>query len=189
MIKDEAQKDLDEALPALDFVVKCLQRLKKEHITEVKNMGSPPAGVKLTMEAVCIITQTPYERIPDPNDPSRRINSYWGPSLKLVGKPKFLQMLMSLDIENVPERVFQKLRNDYLIGQKKLFNPKRIKKASEAAEGLCKWVIAMCEFQEVEFVHSRRREKLDRLLSFRAGGSYGYRRRAKAALYCGRSTK
>ena len=35
MIKDEAQKDLDEALPALDLAVKCLQRLKKEHITEV----------------------------------------------------------------------------------------------------------------------------------------------------------
>ena len=30
-----------------------------------------------------------------------------------------------------------------------MFNPKRIKKASEAAEGLCKWVIAMCQFEEV----------------------------------------
>ena len=30
-----------------------------------------------------------------------------------------------------------------------MFNPKRIKKASEAAEGICKWIIAMCKYEEV----------------------------------------
>jgi hypothetical protein len=28
--------------------------------------------------------------------------------------------------------------------KKKLFNPARVRKASNAAEGLCKWIIAMC---------------------------------------------
>merc|ERR1719321_1559336 len=56
-IKADAQRDLDEALPALDLAVQCLKKLKKEHITEVKSLANPPAGVRLTMEAVCIMFQ------------------------------------------------------------------------------------------------------------------------------------
>merc|ERR1719253_156825 len=68
-IKEDAQKDLDEALPALDLAVQCLKRLKKEHITEVKSLNNPPAGVRLTMEAVCIMFQVKSVKINDPNTP------------------------------------------------------------------------------------------------------------------------
>eukprot|EP00971_Amphidinium_carterae_P049179 969233-Amphidinium_carterae.1 len=50
-IKDDAQRDLDEALPALDQAVQCLKRLKADHIREVKALTNPPAGVKLACEA------------------------------------------------------------------------------------------------------------------------------------------
>ncbi|OXB71581.1 UNVERIFIED_CONTAM: hypothetical protein H355_004176 [Colinus virginianus] len=61
-LKDEAQRDLDEALPALDEAVECLKKLKAEHVREIKALTKPPAGVLLTMEAVCIMFQ---ENIPE----------------------------------------------------------------------------------------------------------------------------
>ncbi len=54
-IAEDAQRDLAEALPALDAAVACLNKLKKSDIDEVRAMKKPPAGVKLTMQATCIM--------------------------------------------------------------------------------------------------------------------------------------
>ncbi|GFH10423.1 flagellar inner arm dynein heavy chain, partial [Haematococcus lacustris] len=54
-IKDECQADLAEAMPLLEAALKALDTLTKNDITEVKGMKSPPAGVKLVLEAVCIM--------------------------------------------------------------------------------------------------------------------------------------
>lgn len=54
-LKDDAQRDLDEALPALEEAVECVKKLKSDHIREVKALTKPPSGVILTMEAVCIM--------------------------------------------------------------------------------------------------------------------------------------
>ena len=47
-IAEDAQRDLDEALPALDAAVACLNKLKKSDIDEVRSMKKPPGGVVLT---------------------------------------------------------------------------------------------------------------------------------------------
>lgn len=54
-IKDECEGDLAEAMPLLEAALKALDTLTKNDITEVKGMKSPPAGVKLVLEAVCIM--------------------------------------------------------------------------------------------------------------------------------------
>jgi len=66
-IADDAQRDLDEALPALEEAVKCLNSLKKSDIDEVRTMGKPPAGVKLTMEACCIMFNVKPEMEKNPD--------------------------------------------------------------------------------------------------------------------------
>jgi len=73
-IAESAQKDLDKALPALDDAVKCLKELKPSDITEIKSMTSPPAGVKLACEAVCIMKEIRPVRKPNPNKLGERIN-------------------------------------------------------------------------------------------------------------------
>lgn len=62
-IADDAQRDLDEALPALEAALASLKSLNKNDVTEVKSMKSPPAGVTLVMEAVCIMKKIPPKRI------------------------------------------------------------------------------------------------------------------------------
>ena len=52
---DNAQHDLDEALPALAEATKALESLNKKDMTEIKSYGRPPALVEKVMEAVMIL--------------------------------------------------------------------------------------------------------------------------------------
>ena len=56
-IKESAEKDLAEALPALDAAVAVLRNLKLSDLSEVAKYTNPPAGCKLTMEAMCVLKQ------------------------------------------------------------------------------------------------------------------------------------
>lgn len=68
-----------------------------QDITVVKTMKSPPAGVKLVMEAVCILKGVKPDRIPDPSGSGKKIEDFWGPSKRLLGDMKFLQSLKDYD--------------------------------------------------------------------------------------------
>lgn len=43
------------AMPALNAAVSALDTLKQQDISLVKAMTSPPAGVRMVMEAICIL--------------------------------------------------------------------------------------------------------------------------------------
>ncbi len=63
----------------------------------VKTMKSPPAGVKLVMEAICILKGMKSDRIPDPSGSGKKIEDFWGPSKRILGDMKFLQSLREYD--------------------------------------------------------------------------------------------
>lgn len=46
---------MSQALPALEQAKEAVNCLKKPHITEMKSLGSPPAGVLLTAKVVMIL--------------------------------------------------------------------------------------------------------------------------------------
>jgi len=96
-IKDSAEKDLAEAIPALEAATQSLKSLNRNDIVEVKSMGSPPAGVKLVMETVCIMMKVPPVKKAD--DSGKKIDDYWEPSKKtlLADPTKFLESLFSYD--------------------------------------------------------------------------------------------
>ena len=54
-IADDAQRDLDEALPALEAAVKSLDALDKNDISEIRVFSKPPELVQTVMEAVCLL--------------------------------------------------------------------------------------------------------------------------------------
>ncbi len=60
-------------------------------------MKSPPAGVRLVMEAVCILKGLKPDKIPDPGGSGKKIEDFWGPSKRLLGDIKFLQTLHDYD--------------------------------------------------------------------------------------------
>ena len=81
-IADDAQKDLDEALPALEAATKSLKSLNKSDIVEVKAMKNPPAGVKLTLECVCILQKVKpirKEAVPNQLTPYTEVSFFFFP--------------------------------------------------------------------------------------------------------------
>ena len=52
---DDAQKDLAEAMPAMEAAMKALEALNKNDINELKVFNKPPELVKVVMEAVCLL--------------------------------------------------------------------------------------------------------------------------------------
>lgn len=54
-IKDECDADLAEAMPIMEAALAALNILTASDITFLKTMKTPPKGIKLVMEAVCIL--------------------------------------------------------------------------------------------------------------------------------------
>jgi dynein heavy chain len=147
IIKDDAQKDLDEALPALDAAVKSLQSLKLSHLQEIKALADPPAGVKLAMEAICIMFQVKPKMVAG-EQPGKKVADYWEPSKNIVlsDPKKFLNDLFEFDKDNIPQKVIDNIQ-PYMDNEN--FTPELIKKSSVACEALCMWTKAMHKYHFV----------------------------------------
>ena len=108
-IADDAQRDLDEALPALEAALASLKSLNKNDVTEVKAMKSPPAGVILVMEAVCIMKKIPPKRVAG-DKPGSKVDDYTDAYRGLLTDPtKFLDMLFTYEKDSIPDSVIQKI--------------------------------------------------------------------------------
>lgn len=63
-------------------------------------MQRPPDGVKLVMEAVCIIKGIKAKKIDDKT--GKKVDDYWEPARNLLADPaKFLDSLMNFDKDNI----------------------------------------------------------------------------------------
>ena len=59
-------------------------------------MKSPPSGVKLVLEAVCVLKGIKPEKVKD-NVTMKNIDDYWKPSIRMIGDMKFLESLLNFD--------------------------------------------------------------------------------------------
>ena len=155
-IKDDCEADLAEAMPVLEKALKALNTLTKNDITEVKGMKSPPAGVKLVMEAVCIMRGIKPGKVKDPNS-GKSVEDYWENAKKLLMEADFLEKLRSYDKDNIDPKVIAKIQ-PYLSNPE--FEPEKVLQASKAAYGLCCWVRAMDAYDKVVKVVEPKKKKL-----------------------------
>jgi len=146
-VKDECESDLAEAIPILNDALKALDTIKKQDIDLVKAMGKPPAGVQLAMRAVLVMLEMKPDKKPDPDKPGAKIDDWWGPAVRLLGTGTLLPTLKSYDKDNIPAKVIGIIRKEFVPDEN--FTPGQIAKASSAAEGLCKWVLAMEGYDRV----------------------------------------
>ena len=75
------------------------------------------------------------------------VDDYWKASLRILGDMKFLEGLLNFDKDNIPEKIMAKIRTTILTNPN--FDPDKIRNASTACEGLCKWVISLSEYDTV----------------------------------------
>ncbi|KAL3286288.1 hypothetical protein HHI36_000797 [Cryptolaemus montrouzieri] len=157
-LKKECEADLAEALPILNEALAALDTLKPADITLVKSMKNPPAAIKLVLSAVCIIKDIKPDRVPEPGT-GRMVLDYWGPSKRILGDMNFLQSLKDFDKDNIKPEIMNRIRKEFI--PNKDFRPEIVAKASSAAEGLCKWIIAIDKYDKVWKVVAPKKAKLD----------------------------
>jgi dynein heavy chain len=156
-IKDECDIELAKAIPKLMEANAALQTLTPQDITIVKTMKSPPGGVRIVMEGICIMKDIKPERIPNPKGVGM-IEDYWQSSKKVLADMKFLDSLLNFDKDNIPARCIQKIQERVLTNEN--FVPEKIKAASAACEGLGKWITAIVEYDKVIKVVAPKRAAL-----------------------------
>ncbi|XP_075243127.1 dynein axonemal heavy chain 7-like isoform X3 [Convolutriloba macropyga] len=157
-LKSECEADLAEAIPALEEATRCLDILKPSDITILKSMKSPPLGVKLVMEAICVLKDIPPEKVNDPDGGTAKVNSYWGPSKKLLGDLNFLTSLKTFDKDNVNATTMDRIRKEYMTNPD--FAPDVVAKSSSAAQGLCRWVMAIEMYERISKLVAPKKMKL-----------------------------
>ena len=97
--------------------------------------------------------------------PERRVDGsgkhfedYWPVAKKMIGDMKFLESLKEYDKDNIDAAIVTKIRTSYLKNHE--FNPALIKNISSACTGLCKWVIAICRYDEIFKIVAPKKESL-----------------------------
>ncbi|KAH3860157.1 hypothetical protein DPMN_023048 [Dreissena polymorpha] len=141
-IADDAQRDLDEALPILDAAIKALDSLDKQDIAEIKVFSKPPEMVQTVMEAVAILLGQKTD---------------WASAKGMLADNNFLKKLMDYDKDNIGEATLKKLKK-YIDNPK--FIPDEVVKVSKACKSMCMWVRAMETYAHVFRTVEPKRQKL-----------------------------
>ncbi|KAJ3246267.1 Dynein heavy chain 7, axonemal [Chytriomyces hyalinus] len=136
-MKMDCEPGLTEATPALESALAALDTLKSSDITVLKSMKSPPLGVKPVMETISIIKDVKAIESPDPAGSGKKIEDYWGPSKTLMSDMKFLDSLKAFGKDNINVNIMKQIRPKYMENPE--FDPEKIKNATSATEGLCRW--------------------------------------------------
>uniref|UniRef100_A0A8P4KIS1 Dynein axonemal heavy chain 2 n=1 Tax=Dicentrarchus labrax TaxID=13489 RepID=A0A8P4KIS1_DICLA len=140
---ENAQRDLDEALPALEEAMKALESLNKKDMTEIKSYGRPPTLVETVMQAVMTLLG---------KEPT------WAEAKRQLGESNFIKTLVNFDKDNISDRVLKKT-GQYC--RQVDFQPEIIGKVSLAAKSLCMWVRAMEVYGRIFRVVEPKRAQLN----------------------------
>ncbi|KAL5009676.1 hypothetical protein ScPMuIL_011981 [Solemya velum] len=120
-------------------------------------MQRPPEGVKMVIEAVCIMRAVKPKKIPG-EKPGQKIDDYWEPGKSLLqDPPKFLESLFKYDRDNITDDVIKRIQ-PYIDDDN--FLPAAIQKVSKACTSICMWVRAMHKYHFVAKGVAPKREKL-----------------------------
>jgi len=145
-IKDEAEGQLAEAIPALEEAVRSLNELEVKDVQEVRAFNNPPRKVILVMEAICVMFGDKGEMRDNP-DTGKKERWFWKQAQKRLQDPRrFLASLLEFDKDNIPDKVIDNIL-PYI--QNPDFMPAEIAAASKACTAMCKWVRSMHTYHGV----------------------------------------
>ncbi|SPN99639.1 probable dynein heavy chain, cytosolic [Cephalotrichum gorgonifer] len=126
--------DLAKAEPAVEEAKASVSSIKRQHLTEVRSMSSPPQGVKLALEAVCTLLGN---KVAD-----------WKAIQAIVRKDDFIVSIINFNNEKqMSKAVRSKMRNEYLSNPE--FTFEKVNRASKACGPLVQWVIAQVNYAEI----------------------------------------
>ncbi|KAF9889413.1 hypothetical protein FE257_007314 [Aspergillus nanangensis] len=146
--KEVVLNDLAQAEPAVLEAQKSVSNIKRQHLTEVRSMGNPPASVRLALEAVCTLL-------------GHKVDS-WKTIQGLIRRDDFIASIVNYDNERQMTRSHRiKMQNEFL--SKEDFTYERVNRASKACGPLVQWVEAQVNYSAILDRVGPLREEVDRL--------------------------
>lgn len=142
-------------------------------IDEVRSMPNPPSGVRLTMQAACVMFDVKPIVRDDPTQLGKKIRDWWSAAHKSLlsgvcwrvccrlqaacrccwrclllaaDGARFLNDLKTYDRDNIPDRLIAEIEPFIAMPE---FEPEVIDRASKACSGICMWVRAMYKYYHV----------------------------------------
>ncbi|KAK7927737.1 dynein heavy chain [Apiospora marii] len=146
--KEVVLNDLAKAEPAVEEAKASVSNIKRQHLTEVRSMGSPPKGVKNAMFAVCSLLG---HKVPD-----------WKSVQSIIRRDDFIASIVNFDNEKMMTKQLRVLmRKEYLDDEE--FTFEKVNRASKACGPLVQWVEAQVNFSEILDRVGPLREEVDQL--------------------------
>lgn len=132
--KKIVMSDLAEAEPAVQAAQKGVQNIKKQHLTELRSMGNPPAAVKMTIESVCILLGFQA--------------SSWREAQSILRKDDFITSIVGFDNESqVTAELLDYMNTAYL--SRPDYSYETVDRASKACGPLLAWVKAQLSYAAI----------------------------------------
>jgi dynein heavy chain 1 len=132
--KQVVLEDLAKAEPAVEEAKASVSNIKRQHLTEVRSMGNPPAGVRLALDAVCTLL-------------GHRIND-WKAVQAVVRKDDFIASILMFDNAKQMTRPLRtRMRNDFISNPE--FTFEKVNRASKACGPLVQWVAAQVNYSDI----------------------------------------
>ena len=132
--KEIVNADLEKAEPAVLSAQESVSNIKRQHLTEVRSMGNPPAGVKLALDAVCTLL-------------GHKVDS-WKTIQGIVRRDDFIASIVGYDNERQMTRASRlKMQSEFL--SKDDFTYERVNRASKACGPLVQWVEAQVNYSAI----------------------------------------
>ena len=124
-----------------------MKNLSRADIVEVKALKNPPEGVRIVMEATCIMFEEKPKMVADPNRVGKKVADYWENATKLLADPtKFLTMLTEFDKDNIKNSVITKIE-PYIANE--AFTPEAVARVNKACTSICMWARAMYTYHQI----------------------------------------
>ena len=132
--KEVVNADLEKAEPAVLAAKESVSNIKRQQLTEVRSMGNPPAGVKLTLEAVCTLL-------------GHKVDN-WKTIQGFVRRDDFIASIVGYDNGQQMTRNHRlRMQNDFL--SKDDFTYEKVNRASKACGPLVQWVEAQVNYSAI----------------------------------------
>ncbi|KAI8958673.1 cytoplasmic dynein heavy chain [Daldinia sp. FL1419] len=126
--------DLAKAEPAVEEAKASVSNIKRQHLTEVRSMGSPPQGVKLAMESVCALLG--------------HKNTEWKNVQAIVRQDNFIASIVNFDNEKQMTKSLRTLMRTKFLNHAD-FTYEKVNRASKACGPLVQWVEAQVNYSEI----------------------------------------
>ncbi|KAL2166549.1 hypothetical protein VTG60DRAFT_2516 [Thermothelomyces hinnuleus] len=132
--KEVVLRDLARAEPAVEEAKASVSNIKRQHLTEVRSMSSPPQGVRLALDSVCTLIG---HKVSD-----------WKSIQAVVRRDDFIASIINFDNEKQMTRALRlKMRNEFLANPE--FTFEKVNRASKACGPLVQWVEAQVNYAEI----------------------------------------